>query len=61
MSCKRYLNGPREMRLADEIESKAMQILATDMIADPDTENDGKLIKWVMEKLGIWEDEPCRN
>lgn len=53
----KQLCGKNEMRLVDDDAVHKMQLHAMILMSDPDTENNGKLIKWVMEELDLW-DEP---
>lgn len=55
----KQLVGEREMRLVDDIEARTMQKTAKELMADEEiwNQHDGRTIKFVMEKLGIWEEE----
>ena len=50
-----------EHRLCPADEVCELSLYALDLIKDPNEANRGKTIKWVLERLGLWEDEPCRN
>lgn len=41
------------MRLVDDAAANEMQHHAMTLMSDRDTENDGKLIRWVMKELDI--------
>lgn len=55
------MEGENRQRLADADAVRKVKQHVLDLLSDPGTENNGKSMKWVMEELELWEDEPCRN
>ena len=56
---KRQLVDKNGMLLVDDISARSMQQLARDLMNDNSLrrQEDGKLIKWILEKLDLWEEE----
>ena len=56
---KKQLVDKNEMLLVDDISARSMQQLARDLMNDNSLrrQEDGKLIKWILEKLDLWEEE----
>lgn len=56
---KKQLADKYEMLLVDDISARSMRQLARDLMNDNSLrrQEDGKLIKWILEKLDLWEKE----
>ena len=53
--------GTPRQRPANAEEAHELKLYALDLMKDPSEINHGKTIRWVLERLGLWEDEPCRD
>lgn len=59
MECKKCTGEEKATLLVNEIDVEAMRIMAKELMNDQKARRqaNGDLIKWVLEKLGLWEEE----
>lgn len=49
--------GENVQHLVDEEKVRKTKDHVQDLLSDPETENSGRTMKWVLEELDLWEEE----